>query len=380
MHREQRERTTALLKENGVERALFANFFTVKWLTGFAPGVQVGQNFFVGGPALVWYEDGHYTLFIVDVQAAYAADLSDDSDIDVVAYLGYTIEQPIASGEHMARALRQTLNESMKSGAIGIESQDITHMLMAVVRDVFGEAVNFKHIDNWLVPLRMFKTDEELAKLRENFALTDHAHAVCRDVVAAGLREIDVWTAAHGAVERMAGERIPFGNDCVVGYRDPNNIGGWPLHHEIRPGDSITIDLSTVKYGYWSDSCATYYAGEPNDKQRKMHQTAAEALELGISLVKPGAVCKDIDQTIRNFIADAGYPVYPHHTGHAVGVCGHENPRIVPYSEEIIEPGMVILLEPGIYFPGETSVRLEDAMLVQSDGVELLTKHDKSMP
>jgi Xaa-Pro aminopeptidase len=111
-----------------------------------------------------------------------------------------------------------------------------------------------------------------------------------------------------------------------------------------------------------------------------MHHTVAEALEFAISLVRPGAVAKEIDAQVRQFIADAGYPVYPHHTGHGVGVSGHEAPRIVPYSQEILEEGMVILLEPGIYLPGETGVRLEDALLVTSDGAEVLTRHDKSLP
>jgi len=111
-----------------------------------------------------------------------------------------------------------------------------------------------------------------------------------------------------------------------------------------------------------------------------MHRTALAALEFAISLVRPGAVAQEIDQKVRQFIATAGYPVYPHHTGHGVGVIGHEAPRIVPYNEEVLQEGMVIMLEPGIYLPGETSVRLEDALLVTSDGVEVLTKHDKSLP
>ena len=380
MHQEQRDRTTQLLKEKNIDRALFGNFFSAKWLTGVAPLVQTGPNFFLGGPHTVWYEDGHYTLFIPTVHAPDAVGLSDDDDIEVVAYESYTIQAPITSGHNMAQALRERIPSSGSSGAIGVESQDMTHLMMEVVREKFGADTNFTAIDTWLEPLRMFKTDEELVKLRANFDLTDYAHEVARSATAAGQREVDIWTAAHSAVEKRAGYRVPFGNDCVVGYREGNNIGGPPLDYEMRPGDSLTIDLSTVMYGYWSDSCATYYAGEPNDIQKKMHRTAAEALELGISMLKPGTVAKDIDAAIRKHITDAGYAEYPHHTGHAVGVCGHERPRIVPYSEETIEVGMVILLEPGIYLPGEYNVRLEDAMLIKADGVELLTHHDKSMP
>ena len=110
-----------------------------------------------------------------------------------------------------------------------------------------------------------------------------------------------------------------------------------------------------------------------------MHRVVTQALELAISLVRPGARANEIDRRVRQFIAEAGYPVYPHHTGHGVGVSPHEQPRIVPYNDMAIEAGMVLMLEPGIYFPGEAAIRLEDALLVTPDGAEVLTHHDKSL-
>ena len=106
----------------------------------------------------------------------------------------------------------------------------------------------------------------------------------------------------------------------------------------------------------------------------------AEALDLATSLVRPGVKAKEIDKRVRQYIRDAGYPIYPHHTGHGIGAASHEAPRIVPYSEEVLEEGMVIMLEPGIYIPGITGVRLEDGLLVTADGAEVLSKHDKGLP
>lgn len=378
MHQEQRQRAHAYFKSRGIERALLANPYTVKWLTGFAPPVQVGSNFFAGGPPLVWYEDGHFTLLVVDAYAADTAAFDGQADGAVITHLGYTIEQPLAGTDHLTAALRQVMGKS-RSGKVGVEERDVPAYFLGVVRETLPGGADFVPVDGWLEPLRMIKTGEELAKLRENFALADIGQAAARRAVAAGKREIDVWTEIHSAVQQAAGRRVPLGNDCVVGYRQ-NNIGGWPLDYEIRPHDSLIVDLSTILYGYWSDGCATYYAGEPTSQQVAMHHTAQEALEFGISLVRPGAVAREIDQKLRQFIAAAGYPVYPHHSGHGIGVIGHEAPRIVPYNEERLQEGMVVMLEPGIYLPGETSVRLEDALLVTASEAEVLTKHDKSLP
>lgn len=368
MHQEQRARTHDLLKQRGIQRAIFARLESVRWLTGFAQPIQVGPNPFAGGPPLVWYEDGHFTLVIVDGYAGAAAFFANEPDCSLLTYPGYTIQAPITGGTHLTATLRKLAGRS--GTTVGVEAEHATYLMVEALQ------APLSRVDGWLEPLRMIKTDEEVARLRENFALADIGHAAARQAVQAGQREIDVWNALHSAIESAAGQRVPIGNDCIVGHRQ-ENIGAWPLDHEILPNDSFIVDISTILHGYWSDSCATYYAGERTAKQAKMHQTVKEALEYGISLVRPGVIARELDQKIRQFMADAGYPVYPHHTGHGVGVSGHEAPRIVPYNDEVLQAGMVIMLEPGIYFPGETGVRLEDGILITADGVEILTHHNK---
>ncbi|MBC8098570.1 MAG: aminopeptidase P family protein [Armatimonadetes bacterium] len=255
-------------------------------------------------------------------------------------------------------------------GKLGVEEQHTTLLM-------FGElTVDFIAIDRWLVPLRMVKTPHELTILRRNFALTDIGHTAARAATMPGKREIDVWLEIYSAISQVAGYPVRLGNDCVVGYRQ-DNVGGAPQEYLIRPGDSLTVDLSTVDRGYWSDSCMTYYAGERSFRQQQVHDTVRRALELGISLVKPGVAVNSIDRTLREFMARHGLPGYPHHTGHGVGVSGHEEPRITPYNETLLQPGMVIMLEPGAYFPGELSVRIEDGILVTDSGAEVLTTHSK---
>ncbi len=375
-HQPQRDQTHALLRSRNIERALFANLATVKWLTGFAPPIQTGTSAFLGGPPMVWYENGYWTLIVLDWQEVNAGEFARQENCALVSYTGYTVKQPL-TGQVKLRGLFRSVAQNKLSGKIGIELRDAPADIALALHEI--GAAELIPTDTWLDHFRRIKTTQELQKMRDNFRLTDIGHAAARQAVQVGAREIEVWNAAHAAIERAAGQRVPLGNDCVVGYRK-ENIGGWPLDYEIHAGDSVIVDLSTILHGYWSDSCATYYAGEPSAKQRAMHTTAQRALELAISLVKPGAVARDIDHQVREFMRKENYPVYPHHTGHSLGVTSHEDPRIVPYNDMTLQENMVIMLEPGIYFPEETSVRLEDAVLVKKDGAEILTHHDKSIP
>ena len=380
MHVEQRQRTRDLLHSRGVDTAIFAHPHSVTWLTGFAPPVQVGRNLFAAGPALVIFAGGRFTLVVVDAWAELAAPFAAEPDGAVLAYQGYTIEQEIDGAGQLRRVLADLGAAGAGSGRLGVETFETP--LAVAERLAGGLAEAGAHspvaIDGWLRPLRTVKTGEELAKLRANFALGDRGHAAGRTAAVAGASEIEVWAAVESAIQTAAGCRVPVGNDCVVGSRQ-NNIGGWPEDRRLATGESLIVDISAVHAGYWSDSCATYVAGQPPSRQVAIHRVVSEVLALGASLLRPGAVCKEIDRAMRHAIESAGYPVYPHHSGHGVGVSGHENPRIVPYSEERLAPGMVILLEPGIYFPGETGVRLEDGFLITEDGAVQLTAHDKRL-
>lgn len=377
MHQEQRVQTTAMLSAQGIETAVFAHPHSITWLTGFTPPLQTGPNPFAGAPPLVVYAEGKFSLVVVDAWAAAAAACADDDDAEVLTYLGYTIEKPIDGPGELHKLLRTRWPGRLVGDRFGAELDAVPAAVLDALQAPGGRDAA-SAIDGWLLTARMVKTAEEVALLRKIFRLSDVGHAAARQAAQAGASEIEVWTALEGAIQRSAGERVPVGNDCVVGYRE-DNIGGWPKDLRLRTGDSLIVDISTIWQGYWSDSCATYFAGAPSSKQRAIYQVVTDAQAYGASLLRPGAVCGEIDRALRQFIARAGYPVYPHHSGHGVGVSGHEGPRLVPYSQEVLVPGMIVMLEPGIYFPGETGVRLEDGYLITVDGCEVLTKHDKQL-
>lgn len=377
MHQPQRTLALELLNEQGVDAALFALPASVTWLTGFAPPVNLGPHPFAGGPPLLWVENGFFTLVVVDAFSEVASGFTEDDGARVLPYTGYTYNAPLEGPRHMLEVVERMWANPM-ARRIGIELNSIPSTIMGALWKSHGTP-EIVPIDGLLAPWRAFKTGEEMEKLRAAFQLADVGHQAARRAVQPGVREIDVWAAVEGAVQQAAGRRLPLGNDCIVGTR-PWNIGGWPLDHPIRAADSVIVDLSPIVDGYWSDSCATYVAGgTPTDQQRELHAVASEVLALGVSMLHPGTIAGDIDEAMRQAVRTAGFPGYPHHTGHGVGVTGHEAPRIIPGSEDVLEAGMVVMLEPGIYLPGRTGVRLEDGFLITEDGPEQLTGHNKEL-
>lgn len=373
MHREQRQKTIELLQARHIDCALFAHPESVTWLTGFSPAVQSGWAYFASSPPLVLYATGEFTLIAVDGHPNNPAAYADDG-LTVRTYEGYTIDHAIRSHDALSELLADMLGDLAVRKHVGVELRTTPQTVNSIVS---AQAEDIAAIDDALLPLRAIKTEEELAKMRHNFALSGAGHAAALAIVQPGLREIDVWAGVTAAIFNAAGQPVLIGNDCVTSAREAN-IGGWPKDQLINQGDNITLDIGVFSQGYWSDSCRAYYTHELTPQQHALHRHVEEALDYAISLIKPGAVAKEIDQKVRAMIEKAGHGVYPHHTGHGIGVAAHEAPRIVPYNDEILQPGMVIMLEPGIYIPGQISIRLEDAVLVTDDGAEVLTDYDRS--
>ena len=368
MHEQQRARAAQLLEEIGVDCALFSDIYSVRWLTGLN----------LPAPALVWFDRGRFTL-LADEGFAPASSFSDNPDCAHATYVNYTIQQPIDPPGRLAEIFGDLVAESgTPAGRVGIEEKSLLLSLWQTLNSALTGCEPIS-LEDRLLPLRAVKTEEELVRIREGFRLVTIGHDAGRNAVRKGQREIDVWTEVQTAVEREAGMWMQMGNDCIVGHR-PSNMGAAPLDYEIYADDSLILDLSVVVDGYWTDSCATYFANQPTALQLELHKFVEEALEFAVSLLRPGVVAQDVDRQVRRYMADGGYEVYPHHSGHGIGLTSHEAPRIVPYSQELIEEGNVIMLEPGIYVPGVTGVRLEDAFLVTADGAEPLSHHDKSLP
>ncbi|HEY2790146.1 MAG TPA: M24 family metallopeptidase [Gaiellales bacterium] len=216
------------------------------------------------------------------------------------------------------------------------------------------------------------KTAAEVEAVEAALRLCEAGHAAARAATREGAGELDLWAAVSAAVEAAAGGRTTVIADLLSGART-EDIGGPPVPRTLARGDLVLADIVPRLDGIWGDSCATWAVGEPPPAAVAMHALARSALATGLAALRPGAVAGDVDRAVRAEVEAAGHS-YPHHTGHGLGFGWHEEPRIVPGSATVLEPGMVVALEPGAY-RGGIGVRVEVVAVVTGDGCRVLSRH-----
>lgn len=147
-----------------------------------------------------------------------------------------------------------------------------------------------------------------------------------------------------------------------------------PGSRELCEQDMLKIDMGAKVEGYCSDITRTYFIGQPDERFREVYGLVKAAQSAAAQAVRPGISGKDLDGIAREIISAGGYAAeFCHGLGHGVGLEVHEGPRVSSRSEDILEPGMVVTIEPGIYVAGWGGVRIEDMVLVTQDGHEILT-------
>jgi Xaa-Pro aminopeptidase len=157
----------------------------------------------------------------------------------------------------------------------------------------------------------------------------------------------------------------------LVSGKATSTGGGNPTDRIIQENDLILSDLTPCLHGYWGDTCNTMVVGTPTAEQRKVFMLVREALEMGIDMIHPGIEAREVDLKMRRHLeAEGGFG---HHGGHGVGTAYHEEPRIAPYNNMILQPAMVIALEPAVY-KHDFGIRLEQLAVVTQTGCELISR------
>jgi Xaa-Pro dipeptidase len=345
-----RERALETARRAGADALLAARLSTVTWLTGFAFEIETGPSPFTLSPLALITADGPPVLIVSDDDAEAAR----VAGCETSSYRGFSVD-PIDAVGGATRALVAAVD----GRRVATEAGALPAALAA--------AIAWVDIGDGLRPAQAVKDPDELELIRAAITLCDVGQREARSRAEPGMTELELWTLVRGAIEREAGERTPILADLVAGPRTAAT-GGAPEGRAMREGELVLCDLVPRRAGYWGDSCATFAVGEPSDEAIWRHGEALERLIRVLDAVRPGAVARDLDSLAREGLD------YPHHSGHGLGADWHEEPRIVPRSDTVLEAGMVVAFEPGSY--GEdVGARVEQVVLVTNDGCEVLSQH-----
>jgi Xaa-Pro aminopeptidase len=227
--------------------------------------------------------------------------------------------------------------------------------------------------------IRICKDAAELEQLGAVAALSSESLAAILGHIKPGVREADIALELEMEMRRRGADDKAFDFIVASGVRGAMPHGR-ASDKRISSGELVTIDFGAVQNGYHSDETVTVACGEPGSRAREIHAIVKAAHDRAMEAVRPGISCKELDDVARSYIGEKGYGEYfGHGLGHGVGLEIHEAPILSPRSNVLLEEGMVVTIEPGIYIPGFGGVRIEDTVVVTGDGCRALTHANKEL-
>jgi Xaa-Pro aminopeptidase len=235
------------------------------------------------------------------------------------------------------------------------------------------DGVELTPLEDRIKRLRVVKDAEEVALIRRAASIADAAFAELRAGIEPGLSEREAAEELRRLMVLGGAEKPSFD---VIFAAGPNGAKphARPGERVVAEGDLIVIDWGAVVDGYCSDCTRTVIVGEPDERRREVWTAVREAQMAAIEGLRPGMEGREVDAIARALLGERGYAQYfGHGLGHGVGLEVHELPRLSQKSEETLEAGMVVTVEPGVYIEGWGGVRLEELVLVTDGGAELIT-------
>lgn len=241
-----------------------------------------------------------------------------------------------------------------------------------------AKEVNTVLSKDWIATIRSVKTNEQIEYVKDVCRMTDNVFHNVLTKIKLGMSEkelsgwINYYAMAEGA-EKMSFETI------VCSGKRTSLPHGRPTDKVLNYGDTLIMDFGLVHNFYQSDMTRTVFLGEVSAKMRHIYETVHKAQVSAIKAIKVGKKGKEIDAVARQIISDAGYGTYfSHGLGHGIGL-GSDLPMLAPDSEMILENGMIMSCEPGIYIPDLGGVRIEDDVLLADDHGQPLNKTAKDL-
>ncbi|HKM48458.1 MAG TPA: Xaa-Pro peptidase family protein [Terriglobales bacterium] len=282
------------------------------------------------------------------------------------------------------KSVPQAIGEWMKARrkrsagwTIGLEGEHMTVAEKKRLADLLPSGYRLRSAPVLVERARMVKDSDELTVIRAAVRLGAKLFDRALETLRPGIKETEVAAEMEYTARLAGAEAMSFPTIIASGKRSalPH---GRATAQPIAAGGFVVCDFGVILAGYCSDQTRTVWVGAPTRDAQHAYESVREAQQAAIAAVRPGITTGEVDEAARKVLRKAGLGKYfTHSTGHGVGLEIHESPRVAAGQKEVLRPGMVITIEPGVYFPGKWGVRIEDMVAVSENGCEVLTPTSK---
>jgi Xaa-Pro aminopeptidase len=352
---DRRRRLIASIETDNLDALLVSSETNVGYLTGFTGD---SSALLLGRDRAIVISDGRYAIQLEQ----------ECSDLETVIR---PIGQPLQEGVG-------DLSKRLGLGRLGFESQSTTVADLETLGKA-AEGVELVPLRGKVEAIRIIKDASEIAAIREAIGIAERAFLDFRDSLFPGQTEkaaADFLTYSlqiRGATGASFPPIVAFGRRAALPHARPTQDA------KLGYNGIILVDWGAVSRGYKSDLTRVMTIGTVNPNFATAYRTVLEAQRLAIESIKPGVVARDVDAAARSVIGEAGLgEFFNHSVGHGIGLDVHEAPVLRNVTETVLEPGMVVTVEPGVYFADWGGIRIEDDVLVTESGCEVLSTLAKS--
>ncbi len=262
---------------------------------------------------------------------------------------------------------------------IGFEKSHISFDLYGQLKQLLDTRCELTPLPDLVARQRMIKDERELAAIRESVLINSQAFERGLKKIRPGISESELAGEIEYQMRRLGAEKPAFETIVACGARTalPH---ARPTRQKLTANQLILIDMGTFRDGYASDMTRTLHLGAPPAKIRRMYQAVLESQLAGIDAVRPGVTAGKVDRVVRGVLKKHGLDRYfMHSTGHGLGLEIHESPRLGKGDRTVLEAGMAVTIEPGVYIEGAGGIRIEDTVVVTQSGCEVLTPTTKEL-
>ncbi len=280
--------------------------------------------------------------------------------------------------EHAPKVMETVKGLLGSSAKLGFEQEHVTFATYQSYKEALA-GVELVPVSGLVEGLRIFKDEGELAIMREAAVLADRTFSHILTKIRPGVTERELDLQMEMFMRENGATSSSFDTIVASGERSalPHGVASSRV---LQGNEFITFDFGALLNGYCSDVTRTVVLGEASDRHREVYGIVLEAQLNALDKIRPGMTGREADALTRDIISSYGYgDNYGHSTGHGLGMEVHESPRLSKLSDDILKPGMVVTVEPGIYIPGFGGVRIEDDIVITETGIEIITSSTKEL-